>query len=408
MAGGTKVNAVERILTSSVCNDIRAPIEHARTLPREAFTDAEFFDAEIEHVFSANWCALDFVELVAVPGKIKPVNLGGIPLLITCSDDGRPRVFHNIVPYDGCLAVMAEADHQKAIRAPYHGWRYSLEGQLLAIPYWDGTPDGSNLDELGDRPGNLIEVASAVFGPILFVNLSGTAESFETASRELRNMFDDWDLNHLQISASADGSPLLFPEALSTNWKTHLENWGINVLHEAFVHDLYDASPEVPRMTEDGQLTFEHFIDGPMMALKYVESDFPLTYGDIPFPHLSANTDKPPQHGYFGTFMPNLHFGVFSNLIHFIIALPDSAGETRTCRAQFLHPAAATDPDLVDARLVIAEGFVAAGIEDAQITEAIQQARRSPVYTRQYFSARWDVMHHAFTRWVVAQFPILV
>jgi len=156
-------------------------------------------------------------------------------------------------------------------------------------------------------------------------------------------------------------------------------------------------------MNESGEVTFEHYTDESFMALKYNEADFPNTYPALPFTNLAKVETEPTEVGYFGSFMPNLHFGVFSNLIHFIISNPVAPGLTTTQRAQFLASDAATSPELLEARRMIARGFVAAGSEDGRITEAVQKARQSPVYQRQYFSPRWDVMHHRFTRWVMRQ-----
>ncbi len=394
--------SLSAILTDDVCEQIRAPIQEATTLPREAFTAEPFLEAERERIFSASWTALYFTELVQ-PGEAIPVDLAGIPLLIVRDTDGALRVFHNIVPYDGCLAVIERARDLTAITTPYHGWRYNLSGKLVATPYWSGSVAGTNLDALGDRPRDLAEVRSATWGPVLFVNLSEHPADFDAHVAPLERALEGWDLASLGIARDSGGEPLLYPEDLATNWKTHLENWGINVLHEAFVHDLYHASPEVPRMREDGEKTFEDYVDNTFMALKYVETDFPSTYGEIPFPRLDKDPAEPSRHGFFGSFMPNLHFGIFNNLLHLIISNPVTPARTTTLRAQFYRRDAAQAEEYAEARSFLALGFVEAGNEDGRITEAVQSARQSPAFPTQYYSAHWDTMHYHFSRWVLDQ-----
>jgi len=396
-------DVVSQILSPDVRASVNAPIEAARTLPRQAFSSPAFAEAERDHVFAANWCALHFTELLA-PGDLEPIELAGIPLLMARDLDGTLRVFHNITPYDGCLAVIEPMQGAAEIRAPYHGWRYSLAGELIATPYWDGTVEGSNSGELGGRPGDLAEVAAAVWGPVLFVNIDGQAGLFEDAIQPLQAALGAWDLNGMRIARDGSGTPMLDPEDLATNWKTHLENWGINVLHEAFVHNLYDQSPEVPRMDAAGNITFDHYVDGRMLSLKYRESDFPLTYGEMPLPPLAKDGTASTDSGYFGSFLPNLHFGVFSGLIHFIVSLPEGPARTRTTRAQFYSAEAAVGEEFLELRQMLAAGLAEAGREDARITEAVQKARSSPAFKHQYYSARWDQMHYRFSQWVLSQF----
>lgn len=167
------------------------------------------------------------------------------------------------------------------------------------------------------------------------------------------------------------------------------------------MHDIYDRSTEVPRMRADGTKTFDDFVDGRFLALKYREADFPTTYGDIPFPRVDKDPQAPIEHGYFGSFLPNLHVGVFANLIHLIISNPIGPGRTENQRAQFYAADAAADPALLAAREGFATGFAIAGEEDGRITEAVQRARTSPAFDSQYYSAHWDEMHYRFSRWVL-------
>ena len=52
------------------------------------------------------------------------------------------RAFHNICPYDGCLAVRTEQRGAKAIEVYYHGGRCDPHGHLLAALYQDGRRRG--------------------------------------------------------------------------------------------------------------------------------------------------------------------------------------------------------------------------------------------------------------------------
>ena len=74
-------------------------------------------------------------------GDARPFDLFDQPLLAVRGSDGTLRIFHNIVPYDGCLALLHPARGLESINTPYHGLRYDLGGRLVGAPYWNGNPE---------------------------------------------------------------------------------------------------------------------------------------------------------------------------------------------------------------------------------------------------------------------------
>lgn len=402
---------LDSLVTNSQRDSIRAAIETARTLPRQAFTSATFFDLEVERLFSEQWTALCFSQQIAQTGDLYPLEFAGIPLLIVQDEQGKLRVFHNIVPYDGCLAVIKAQQSQTEIRTPYHGWRYDLQGQLIATPYWDGS-DEQHLESAQQPSGNLIEINSQIELGIVFVNLSGNATDFDEHITPLRNMLIDYRTDDIQMGCNADGDPLINEENLATNWKTHYENWALNVLHEAFTHEIYAESTQIPRVNKQGEKTYVEHIDGVLMALSYREEDFAETYDmddeytqsyakDETYPHLGKTPEVIPEHAFIGSLFPNVHIAVFAYFIHIIIAIPVSAGQTRTIRAQFYEPNSAVNPDELEQRLEVMEEFIQAGFEDERITEAVQKGRRSPVCEQQFYAPFWDNMHYTFSKQVL-------
>lgn len=180
----------------------RAPLAQARTLPRAAFTSVRFFELETERIFCRHWTAIGFTEQVANAGDLLPIELCGIPLLVVRTQDDRVRVFHNIVPYDGCQAVITPLTGRQHIITPYHGWRYSLDGKLIGTPRWDGSWDETPV-ALGDRPGDLAEVRSACWGPVIFVDLSGVADDLAAQVEPLERITAQWRIADLAFPAAS-------------------------------------------------------------------------------------------------------------------------------------------------------------------------------------------------------------
>ncbi len=376
---------------------LRLPINEARTQPRQAFLSADFFELELNKVFSSQWVALCFAEQLSGSGAVLPLEFGGMPVFVARENEDI-RVFHNIVPYDGCLAVMEPAEGLVEIRSPYHGWCYGLDGRLRKLPYWDGTPNPEPA-VLAGKPGDLINIRCHCAMGIVFVDFSGSAPEFEQQFEPLNKALADYRIEELVIGRDEQGDLLIDQEDLKTNWKTHYENWAINVLHEGFTHEIYAESTQIPRVNSAGDKTYRECLDGDFMALSYREADFAETYelDEMPLKSIGHDLEVLPERACIGSFFPNLHFAVFPYFVHMIIVHPQSAGHTKTLRAQFYDADSAGNAECLDERLELQAEFQQAGLEDSRVTEAVQKARRSPVYEQHYYSPFWDRMHYYFS-----------
>lgn len=380
---------------------VTAPIEKARTLPREAFFSRSFYEAEVERIYSRRWVGVLFEFEVAEPGDVLPFELCGIPLVALRGPDRELRVFHNIVPYDGCLAVMEAASGLEQIKTPYHGWVYDLYGRLIAIPFWDGTREG-NLESVRKLETDLVAVACECFLHTVFVNLSDRAEPFENFVAPLKRQFDEYDLEGATPALDERGLVICPRTSVATNWKTYCENACLNVLHENFVHGLYRDSPLHPRVDESGKKTFFEIIDGDLLGLGFRYDDFKETYGELGPEGLHlGHGESPPEKASFSTLFPNLYFANAPEYIEIGIAFPDGPERTRDRRIYLMQKDAATDPGSGRERRELVEMYGQAGDEDGAICEAVQKARRSPVYSQRFYSPFWDELHYRFTQLVV-------
>ena len=380
---------------------INAPIEEARTLPAQAYYSQEFHDAEREKIFSRHWVSVLFDFDVAEPGQTLPFELCGMPLLAVRGLDEKLRVFHNVVPYDGCLAALEPAQGLERIETPYHGWVYDLEGKLLETPYWDGTPQG-NPEPVAKFDTDLIEVHCETFLHTVFINLSREPESFQDHVAPITSQFSDYDFGEISVAVDTSGRPIVPRAVTHCNWKIFFDIDGPNVLHEHFVHSDYRKSPLHPRVNEDGEKTYKEIIDGFLIGIGFNYSDFVETYGavDASEPHLGRDGDLPDQAAFVDLY-PAMSFSIAPNFIEIGINLPDGVDKTIDRRMYLLPEAAVTDENAAKHEEIY--GFFGkVATEDNRISEAVQKAAHSPVYGERFFSPFWDTMRHQFHKWVAA------
>lgn len=372
---------------------IRAPIGEALTPPARAYNSDEFLAAEVERIFRRNWMALCFAATLPEPGDMKPMELFEQPLAVVRGDDGAIRVFHNVCPYDGCLAVLEAARGASEIEVYYHGWRYDLRGRLTAAPYWNGDPDCGR-EDLGGRQVDLAEVRSATRLGIVFIDLGGTAGDIDDYLAPLRNCLAEYDLDAAIQVEDGDGAWANEGRVLNTNWKTYLENAAINILHEASTHELYRKSPDVPRV-KHGEPTFFTVLDGPCTTFGYSIAGTDKTYWrDQTIPHMGRSPDQPPVNGYFLTYYPNLVMPVRWNMARANICLPERAGRTRIYHMSYFHRDAPQAESFAAYHQRIVAGFTQVYAEDGRAVEAVQKGRASPAYGQHYYAPFWDALHH--------------
>ena len=384
-------------LTPEELESVRAPIERASTLPARAFTSRDFFELEATRIFYRRWIAVGFEATLPAPGDMRPVELLGQPLVLVRGDDGVLRAFHNICPYDGCLAVLSEQRSAKAIEVYYHGWRYDLRGRLLAAPYRDGTPAGdpSGLEGRGD----LVEIRSGARLGLLFVDLGGTAGPLDAHLEPLDRLLDEYDLDSA-VPVEEDGTFARTGRTVESNWKTWLENAAINVLHESFTHEAYRRSPDIPRV-HGGEKTFFTVREGPLLAFGFRMRDVADTYasgGDTP--HFGRSPTRPPSKGWFVSLYPNVAMPIRVNTFRLEICLPETPGRSRILQCGNFHRDAPASPDFPAYHRGLAERYAQVFEEDRVAIEAVQRARGSPVWRQHFYAPFWDELHYAMNNLV--------
>ena len=381
-------------LTREELESIRAPIERALTLPARAFTSRAFFELEVERIFHRHWMALAFERTLPEPGDMRPIELFGRPIALVRGDDGTLRAFHNLCPYDGCLAVRDERRGARGIEVYYHGWRYDLRGRLVAAPYWDGRPAGDPAS-LGGRSADLVEIRSACRLGLLFVDLGGQAGELDDHLAPMYRLLDEYDLDR---AAPVEDDDVLARtgRTVEANWKTYLENAAINILHEGFTHEAYRRSPDVPRV-RDGERTFFTVRDGPLLAFGFRMSDVPNTYASGGgTPHLGRSRSAPPGRGFFVTLYPNIAMPIRVNMFRLGVCLPEAPGRSRILQCGNFHPDAPASPDFPAYHRGLAERYEKVYDEDRIAIEAVQRARASPVWRQHFYAPFWDELHYGF------------
>ena len=104
---------------------------HGYTLPRKFYTDADFYQQDLENIWYREWLFVGHDCELAKPGSYFTLQVGDYPVVVVRSGDGKIRAFHNSCRHRGSRICAGAKGTAAKLVCPYHSWTYELDGRLL-------------------------------------------------------------------------------------------------------------------------------------------------------------------------------------------------------------------------------------------------------------------------------------
>ncbi|MCU1393717.1 MAG: bphA [Ilumatobacteraceae bacterium] len=346
---------------------LRSVFDGERGLPGEAFVDERWFSREANDLFRGGWTCIAFDHDVAAVGDVHPVTIAGVPLVVVCDGDA-VRVFHNVCSHRGAMLVDEPQCGLRRLTCPYHRWIYGLDGALQHTHHAGGfrihvTPEADPA-QLG-----LVEVRSAVWHRFVFVDLSGTAEPFDTFIEPTADRLAPVDFDLLRHDCEFDGT-----FQLASNWKTIVENF-VESYHVPQVHPaLQTFNP----MADHYQILGGRAYAGQGgLAYGSAANAQPMPGDELPV----MDTLVRQTFSYESLWVfPNLILVPVANTTFAILVLPDAAGATTERIAFWFNGDESLSPVHAVGRADVVASILQVNREDIAIVESCQRGRRSPAF----------------------------
>lgn len=190
---------------------IRRPLNEGWTLPREAYTSAAVFDAEVERIFSQSWLPVAHISQLANAGDFICVDLPNQPVVVTRNSAGELKAFSRICLHRA-MPIIEGSGNATRFTCPYHQWTYELDGRLRSAPMMEGAE--------GFEAGacQLPSLKVETWQGFVMVNLAQDAAPLATQLEGLRDHMAGYGIAGLEIAATLSfDSPW--------NWKILVENF---------------------------------------------------------------------------------------------------------------------------------------------------------------------------------------
>ena len=181
-----------------------SPIERAR------YTSREFQQRERKYMWSRVWQFACREEQLPEVGDVFVYELCDVSLLIVRSEPDKIKAFYNSCLHRGTKLCVADTSVSQ-FRCPFHGFTWSLDGQLTHVPcQWD-------FPQITKQEYRLPEVKVACWGGFVFINLDPAATPLEQYLEVLPSHFTGHDDYTRKYTYSH------FQKVIGCNWKAALE-----------------------------------------------------------------------------------------------------------------------------------------------------------------------------------------
>jgi choline monooxygenase len=216
--------------------DPSAPLALAATIPSSWYTDKRVFELEQQTVFGNSWQVAARTDQLTRPGDYVTTEIADEPIVVVRGNDDELRGFFNVCRHHAAAVMTEREGHANQMRCPYHGWTYSLEGELK------GTPEFSDVCSFERGNNGLIPIQIATWEKWVFARLSGQVRSLNESELLLAEFLGADLVDHLQRLNLAR---LHWFERrsylLNCNWKVFVDNYLDGGYHVPHLHKGLDS-----------------------------------------------------------------------------------------------------------------------------------------------------------------------
>lgn len=191
----------------------------AQTLPASLYVDPATAAVERDAVFAQGWQLVAHVSQLEAAGDHVVAEAAGVPLLVVRGADGRIRALHNVCRHRAGPLATCDGRGARALHCRYHGWTYTLDGQLKSAPEMAGA-EGFDVAAI-----RLPQARVAVWRGLVFV-ATGAAPPLAEVLDGIDARIGDVPLERW-VLAGGDRYEI------ACNWKVYVDNYleGYHVPH---------------------------------------------------------------------------------------------------------------------------------------------------------------------------------
>jgi phenylpropionate dioxygenase-like ring-hydroxylating dioxygenase large terminal subunit len=151
----------------------------------DRYLSREFHELEVEKMWRRTWQVVCRETEIGSPGDFYVYDIAGMSVVITHTDAGELKGYHNACLHRG-RQLRRDSGSAREFKCPYHGFRWSLDGDFLGAPcQWD-------FPHIKEEEFSLPQVQVDTWGGWVFINMDLEAESLHSYMGILPEHFKRW------------------------------------------------------------------------------------------------------------------------------------------------------------------------------------------------------------------------
>ena len=204
-------------------NSITAEIKKEAILSSDRYTNKKFMLLEWKNIWTKTWLFAGLESDLHDVGDFFIYDIGRESIVITRNEKKGLSAFYNVCQHRGNKLLSTETGSVKKISCPYHGWTYSLNGNLEFIPDEELFHKGVPCDKRSLKP-----VKIEIWAGLIFINMDEESASLKTFLGPIINQLNPY---HFEKMILVKHQSL----ELGANWKTVRDNF-LEQYHVDFIH----------------------------------------------------------------------------------------------------------------------------------------------------------------------------
>ncbi len=266
--------------------ELRDLIEET-TVHSSLYTEPEVFEQEMHFIFGTTWVFVGHASEIPAKGDFVRRTIGTVPVVVVRSDKDEISVLANRCAHRGNLLCQESSGRRKNLACQYHGWVFSLRGDLLDVPFPAGfTGDKKCHSLLQARVDSYCGFVFATFAkdPVPLAEYLGNARQALDRAANLSPV-RELDLNGGWVK-----------HLYHANWKMLAEN-NTDGYHVNYVHDSFARGIKVQYKYDNVLISDESKLEAVARDLGngHSEIDYGPTYAK-PLVWLGVEPDRFPDY----------------------------------------------------------------------------------------------------------------
>ena len=235
-------------------------------IPYSNYTSHEYAAAEFDRMWPKVWQMACREEHLPEAGDYQVYDIGHLSAIVTRTESGEIRAYINACMHRGtALKPAGSSGWCESFRCPFHGWIFSLDGELIELPEdWD-------FPHASVETHSLREILVGTWGGFVFINFDAGAEPLEDYLGVLPEHFRGFGIENRYIETH-------LCKRLPVNWKAaqeaFMEAYHVKETHAAgrdysepittydiypenvnrFIHTVGSANPRMPSQPTEQEL----------------------------------------------------------------------------------------------------------------------------------------------------------